>query len=299
VVAGSLRDSGAGSAGGGTAEPEGTVTSPALVVVCLVLGALVLFLIAKAALASRKPSTPSVPSPAHSASGSLPAPSGTAVQPEHGEHTYETIPAISSIAAAPAEPFYHAWRPAEEGDYGTAAVTATAAAAGGGTAGQTVAEVLRSWELADGCLEVGQLLGSGQYGEVHEGVLSVAGVAHRVAVKTPKAGGSGDNSAALLSEAALMAPFDHPNVVALVGVVTRATPCKVVLQLCTRGSLQAALQAASPALTRGREHIPAAAVLRIAADVAAGMAYLEAANHVHRDLATRNTFLHENGYVLR
>ena len=48
----------------------------------------------------------------------------------------------------------------------------------------------------------------------------------------------------LLAEAALMSGFRHPHIVALVGVVTRDTrsPCKVVMQLCGRGSLQSVLR---------------------------------------------------------
>ena len=41
----------------------------------------------------------------------------------------------------------------------------------------------------------------------------------------------GRNEQDLLMEAALMAQFDHPNIVALIGVVTKSQPIKVIVQV--------------------------------------------------------------------
>ena len=191
----------------------------------------------------------------------------------------------SSLTAAP---IYHAWQLGESNIHIAACRS------------------LRAWELADCRLTTTRLLGEGKFGAVHEGLLSLPFSAdaemHRVAIKTPKAAANGESSAFagadtdLLKEAARMAQFNHPNIVALVGVITRTTPCKVVMQLCSRGSLLSVLRQST--LKRGAAHISNNAVLHVASDVAAGMAYLEQARFVHRDLAARNVLVNEGGACL-
>ena len=200
-------------------------------------------------------------------------------------------------------PLYHVWQP---DDSRITIVDATAA------------QVLRPWEIADGRLTTAACIGRGKFGVVHEGLLAAADAAatpgpraHRVAVKTPAAAGAGADE--LLEEAVLMARFDHTNIVALVGVVTRRGNCKIILQLCARGSLQSVLRVraatattdtfatgAAPQDSSGAASAQACASfnLGVAHDIAAGMAYLEGKRHIHRDLAARNILVHENGSCL-
>ena len=79
-----------------------------------------------------------------------------------------------------------------------------------------------------------------------------------------------------------MAQFDHGNVVKLVGVVTVGAPLLVVMEYCSLGSLDAYVKVID---TSDRKKV------QIAADCAAGMAYLASRKFIHRDLAARNIFL--------
>ena len=160
---------------------------------------------------------------------------------------------------------------------------------------QPRASLVQPREIAAGSLRLVKKIGGGVFGDVWDGLLDERarlGVpACRVAVKIPKpdAAGSGvSNRADLLQEAALLAQFNHTNIVALVGVVTRSQECKVVLQFCDKGSLKALLDAGD--LNNGAG-VAQETILRIAADVAAGMSYLESLRFVHRDLASRNVLV--------
>ena len=86
-----------------------------------------------------------------------------------------------------------------------------------------------------------EVIGTGNFSEVHKATISPAhrgGVQQLAAVKTLKSGDS-PARAELLREAALMALFEHPNIVAQIGVVTvpRSMPALLVLEFCEHGML--------------------------------------------------------------
>ena len=132
-------------------------------------------------------------------------------------------------------------------------------------------------------------LGKGQFGQVHKAVLHDRAMRgdFLVAAKLVKEGAPDEYHRALLAEAVLMAQIpEHPNVVSLVGVVTRGEPKLLLVSYCEGGSLLAALK------RLGRSGgMPEAQRLAVGRDVCAGMAHLVSHRMVHRDLAARNVLL--------
>ena len=70
-------------------------------------------------------------------------------------------------------------------------------------------------------------LGSGQFGSVSKGVWLSHGNSTDVAVKTLT---DSSNTVKFLQEAAIMAQFRHPNILALRGVVSKGDPVSLMLQ---------------------------------------------------------------------
>ncbi len=68
------------------------------------------------------------------------------------------------------------------------------------------------------------LIGSGQFGEVFEGVWIRSEDNLEVAVKTLKKGSDEDSRLKFLQEAAIMGQFKHPNVVTMHGAITDGEP---------------------------------------------------------------------------
>ncbi|XP_066112639.1 muscle, skeletal receptor tyrosine-protein kinase isoform X8 [Saccopteryx bilineata] len=134
-----------------------------------------------------------------------------------------------------------------------------------------------------------------------------------VAVKMLKEEASADMQADFQREAALMAEFDNPNIVKLLGVCAVGKPMCLLFEYMAYGDLNEFLRSMSPHTVCGLSHsdlsmraqvsspgpppLSCAEQLCIARQVAAGMAYLSERKFVHRDLATRNCLVGENMVV--
>lgn len=124
-------------------------------------------------------------------------------------------------------------------------------------------------EISAGSLRTVKRIGGGAFGDVYLGVLderSSNGIpAYKVAVKIAKQEGTeteeANNKFELMREALLMAQFRHPNVLGLVGVITRHKQCKVVLQHCDKGALQSMLR--SDMFNEGAVMMPEHSALRV------------------------------------
>ena len=91
-----------------------------------------------------------------------------------------------------------------------------------------------------------------------------------------------------------MAQMDpHPNIVSLVGVVTRGTPKMLLVSLAQHGSLLDYLRGAAGKGELNPSRRPVAGL-----HVARGMAHIVAARLVHRDLAARNVLV-GSGWVFK
>ncbi|XP_034048699.1 muscle, skeletal receptor tyrosine-protein kinase [Thalassophryne amazonica] len=126
-----------------------------------------------------------------------------------------------------------------------------------------------------------------------------------VAVKMLKEEASADMQNDFQREAALMAEFDHPNIVRLLGVCAVGKPMCLMFEYMAHGDLNEFLRRRCPtqsvrtlshaslsgrSLSSDMEAEPLSCVnqLSISKQIAGGMAYLSERKFVHRDLATRN-----------
>jgi hypothetical protein len=136
-------------------------------------------------------------------------------------------------------------------------------------------------------------VGKGQFGSVFKATLDESSIGgspeHLVAAKTVlDSTTSTEATRELRLEAMVMARLgSHPNVVSLVGVVTRGDPLVLIVSFCEHGSLLSLLRKRA---ARG-DPLGTQLKLRMVLDVAAGMMHLESRKFVHRDLAARNVLV--------
>ncbi|KAI0234411.1 Hepatocyte growth factor receptor [Lamellibrachia satsuma] len=138
---------------------------------------------------------------------------------------------------------------------------------------------IESWRM-----KLGRIIGKGNFGEVHVGLLLDAGNAAKsqpVAIKTIRDMGSVSSVSEFLEEATVMHSFDHPNVLPLLGVVIANDRPFVIMPLMQNGDLRTFIAAPERSFT-------VRDLLEFGHQVAKGMAYLADGHFVHRDLAARN-----------
>lgn len=173
---------------------------------------------------------------------------------------------------------------------------------------------LLSLEYPRNNIEYVRDIGEGAFGRVFQarapGLLPMEPFT-MVAVKMLKEEASADMQNDFQREAALMAEFDHPNIVRLLGVCAVGKPMCLMFEYMAHGDLNEYLRQRSPSqkstlsrdsltcssLASVPEHYPPLSCLEqlsISKQVAAGMAYLSERKFVHRDLATRNCLVGEN-----
>ena len=105
-----------------------------------------------------------------------------------------------------------------------------------------------------------------------------------VAVKVFKPGKV--STSKLLQEVTQMRKLNHPNLVKVYGVCTKKEPIYFVMEL---------MNESLPDYLHDNGNVTLSQLIDIAAQVAAGMAYLEKENCMHGTLTARDVFLGENG----
>ncbi|KAK6291194.1 hypothetical protein J4Q44_G00384050 [Coregonus suidteri] len=150
------------------------------------------------------------------------------------------------------------------------------------------------WEVGRDKINILRELGQGSFGMVYEGIAKdiVKGEPEtRVAVKTVNESASLRERIEFLNEASVMKGFTCHHVVRLMGVVSKGQPILVVMELMTHGDLKSYLRCLRPDSENnptGRPPPTLREMIQMAAEIADGMAYLNAKKFVHRDLAARN-----------
>ena len=153
-------------------------------------------------------------------------------------------------------------------------------------------------------------MGDGVFGKVYRGELGgiVGGVTSMVAVKTLKPGANQQTRQDFQRESEMMADLRHPNIVCLLGVVSKDEPMCLIFEWMPHGDLHEYLLSHSPKSDlafslSGSIDGEADRILDhgdmsyIAIQIASGMEYLAQHQFVHRDLASRNCLVGQNMVV--
>ncbi|KAF1485820.1 Protein-tyrosine kinase 2-beta, partial [Pygoscelis antarcticus] len=131
---------------------------------------------------------------------------------------------------------------------------------------------------------LGRILGEGFFGEVYDGIYTTPkGERINVAVKTCKKDCSPENKDKFLSEAVLMKKLDHPHIVKLIGIAEEE-PTWIIMELYPYGELGQYLE-------QNKHCLAVPTLVLYALQISKALAYLEAINCVHRDIAVRNVLV--------
>ncbi|KYM92673.1 Focal adhesion kinase 1 [Atta colombica] len=158
----------------------------------------------------------------------------------------------------------------EEGDYSTPAT--------------------RDYEIVRNQVELGEIIGEGQFGNVHKG--SYKGRDDQtvaVAVKTCKVDADLATAEKFLEEAYIMQQFEHPHIIRLIGVCSEA-PIWLIMELARLGEMRAYLQS-------NKHRLDLATLLLYTFQLSTALSYLESKKFVHRDIAARNVLVSSHSCV--
>lgn len=144
------------------------------------------------------------------------------------------------------------------------------------------------WVLEHDDVILGQSIGRGNFGEVFSGRLRSDNTP--VAVKACRENLPAEHKNKFLMEARILKQYDHPNIVKLIGVCTQKQPIYIIMELVQGGDFLSFLR------TEGH-HLKTKMLIKMAENVASGLAYLENKKCIHRDLAARNCLVGEESVV--
>ncbi|KAF5297586.1 hypothetical protein FQA39_LY12062 [Lamprigera yunnana] len=142
----------------------------------------------------------------------------------------------------------------------------------------------KNYELIRKQIELGDILGEGQFGDVHKGIYKAKdNTVVPVAVKTCKGDADLPTTEKFLEEAYIMQKFDHQHIIKLIGICSDS-PVWIVMELAKFGELRAYLQ-------NNKNRLDLASLILYAFQLSTALSYLECKKFVHRDIAARNVLV--------
>uniref|UniRef100_A0A8W7P6X3 Tyrosine-protein kinase receptor n=1 Tax=Anopheles coluzzii TaxID=1518534 RepID=A0A8W7P6X3_ANOCL len=152
-------------------------------------------------------------------------------------------------------------------------------------------------QVARESLRLVKALGQGAFGEVYQGLYRHRdgdAVEMPVAVKTLPEMSTGQAESDFLMEAAIMAKFNHPNIVHLIGVCFDRHP-RVTEPSCNDHIANNTFFLYSTYQQERPSPLTMKDLIFCALDVAKGCRYMESKRFIHRDIAARNCLLSSKG----
>ena len=156
------------------------------------------------------------------------------------------------------------------------------------TSGALLVKPVCKWSVRHDEIQWGRRIGRGYANAVFEGVLLTT--QEKVAIKTRQIDTQMQDMGTFLRDTEILKQYNHPNIVRLIGVCTENEPIYIIMELMPGGSFLTFLRGNGP-------HQPKKKLCEMCIDVCSGMAYLEANNCVHCDLAARNCLVGCNDVV--
>jgi len=149
----------------------------------------------------------------------------------------------------------------------------------------------RDYELDRARIELSEIIGEGQFGDVHRGSWRPQSSSETtsVAVKTCKVETDASMAEKFLEEAYIMQQFDHQHIIKLIGICSQS-PIWIVMELARHGELRAYLQS-------NKNRLDLATLVLYSHQLSTALSYLESKNFVHRDIAARNVLVSSHDCV--
>lgn len=140
----------------------------------------------------------------------------------------------------------------------------------------------QSWELQREKIQLGKIIGHGEFGDVYKGKLELENYSQEVAIKLlKKVKLNKDVISDFSREARLLRDFKHPNIIRFLGVSFEKEPIMICMELA-ESSLDNYLK---------KRQVLIPAKLRMCIDAAQGLAYLHSKKWIHRDVSARNCLI--------
>ncbi|XP_067931361.1 tyrosine kinase receptor Cad96Ca-like isoform X2 [Watersipora subatra] len=167
-------------------------------------------------------------------------------------------------------------------------------------------KTITNYEMNRNQLQSNKLIGKGHFGCVYSGVASkLPNTKQRktkVGIKTLKSSAPDSEKQEFLFELEIMklvTSLNHPNIIKLLGCVTKTQPYLIVLELMTNGNLQKFLRDTKTKdvyynLHGKSDSLNEQHLLKFALDIARGMDGIADLQLLHRDLACRNILVDEH-----